>query len=97
MDIIVIGPEIRRSMGDAVESAWCTDVTEGRALAARWGVRKLPALALFRGNVFLGAAEGLDSWDGYLAKLAQIASRTEAPKRSVAILPQRSDDESCSC
>ena len=97
MDIIVIGPEIRRSMGDAVESAWCTDVTEGRALAARWGVRKLPALALFRGNVFLGAAEGLDSWDGYLAKLAQIASRTEAPKRSVAILPQRSDDESCIC
>lgn len=97
MDIVVIGPEIRRSMGSIVQSAWCTDVAEGRALAARWGVRKLPALALFRGNVYLGAAEGLDSWDGYLAKLAGIAARTEAPKRSVAILPRNAAEESACC
>lgn len=94
MDIVVIGPEIRRAFGDAVKSAWCTDVAEGRAVAARWGVRKLPALALFRGRVFLGAAEGLDSWDGYLAKLGEISRRTEAPKRFVAILPKEADEGS---
>ena len=42
-------------------------------------------------------AEGLDSWDGYLAKLAGIAARTEAPKRSVAILPRNAAEESACC
>ena len=56
-------------------------------MAARWGMRKLPAVALFRGSVYLGACQGLKDWDEYLRELAEIAARTEAPKRMISILP----------
>ncbi|WP_295480933.1 hydrogenase expression protein HyaE [Sutterella sp.] len=95
MDIVVIGPEIWKTVSKIAQSAWCTDPAEGRALAARWGVRKLPALAFFRDGVFLGAAEGLDGWDGYLAKLAEIAGRTAAPKRTIAILAPAAEESGC--
>lgn len=49
LDIAVIGPELRKALGAAVASGWYTAVSEGRALGARYGIRKFPAVALFRG------------------------------------------------
>lgn len=91
LDILVIGPEIRKCFGSALSGAWLADVMKGRAMAARWGVRKLPALALFRDECFLGAAEGLDTWEGYLTKLGAIARRTEPPQRTISILTLQSE------
>ncbi|MDO5530758.1 hydrogenase expression protein HyaE [Sutterella sp.] len=88
MDIVVIGPEIFKQISKAFTGAWMTEPAEGRALAARFGMRKLPALALFRDGVYLGACEGLDSWDGYITKLAEIAVRKKAPPRTITILPK---------
>ena len=34
-----------------------------------------------------GACQGLKDWDEYLRELAEIAARTEAPKRTISILP----------
>lgn len=85
LDIVVIAPEIKRSL-PGVESAWVTDTAVGRALAARWGIRRLPALALFRGADFLGAMEGLAEWSAYEAGLAEIARRTAPQKRTIAVL-----------
>lgn len=87
LDIVVIAPELRRALGDAVAGAWFTDVRTGRALAARWGIRKLPAVALFRSGTYLGAAEGLLGWDEYLRTLAEIGTRTEAPPRRISLIP----------
>ena len=100
LDILVIGAELRRAVSAALapeKSAWMSDVKEGRALAARWGMRKLPAVALFRGEVFLGACQGLKDWDGYLKELAEIAARTEAPKRTISILPAAGADAEHHC
>lgn len=94
LDILVIGAELKRALSQALSGAWASDVREGRALAARWGVRKLPAAALFRSGTFLGACEGLRGWDEYLSELAQIAARTEAPKRTISILPSANPQES---
>ena len=69
-----------------------TDTAVGRALAARWGMRKLPAVALFRGEAFLGAVEGLSDWGAYEAGLAEIASRTAPQKRTIAVLTKQAED-----
>ena len=90
LDILVIGAELKKAIEAALapeNGAWMSDVKEGSALAARWGMRKLPAVALFRGSVYLGACQGLKDWDEYLRELAEIAARTEAPKRTISILP----------
>ena len=90
LDILVIGAELKKAIEAALapeNGAWMSDVKEGRALAARWGMRKLPAVALFRGSIYLGACQGLKDWDEYLRELAEIAARTEAPKRTISILP----------
>ena len=90
LDILVIGAELKKAIEAALapeNGAWMSDVKEGRALAARWGMSKLPAVALFRGSIYLGACQGLKDWDEYLRELAEIAARTEAPKRTISILP----------
>lgn len=86
IDMAVIAPEIRRALGSAVAGAWFSDMPTGRAMAARWGIRRLPAVALFRSGVYLGAAEGLMNWDAYLKQLAEIGMRRCAPKKTIAVL-----------
>ncbi len=89
LDIVVIGPEIAKTLAAGLEGKWFSDVVTGRALASRWGVKRLPAIALFRNRVYLGAAEGLKGWDDYLSELTQISKRTEGPRRQIAILAAR--------
>ncbi|MBP3439440.1 MAG: hydrogenase expression protein HyaE [Sutterella sp.] len=86
IDIAVIAPEIRRALGSAVAGAWFSETARGRAMAARYGIRRLPAVALFRSGVYLGAAEGLMNWDAYLKQLADIGMRRCAPKKTIAVL-----------
>ena len=63
MDIVVIAPELKRAFAGALADARFADLVESRALAARWGLRRFPAVALFRDNVFLGAVEATaGSW-----------------------------------
>ena len=83
LDIAVIGPELRKALGAAVAS--------GRALGARYGIRKFPAVALFRGAEYLGAAEGLMGWDEYIQALVEIGSREKGPSRTIAILQKTED------
>ncbi len=93
MDIVVIGPELAKVFPNLAEKRM-SDVTTGRALAARWGIRKLPAVALFRGGVYLGAAEGLMGWSEYIEALAEISRREAAPKRTIAIMAKPAPAES---
>ena len=91
LDIAVIGPELRKALGAAVASGWYTTVSEGRALGARYGIRKFPAVALFRGAEYLGAAEGLMGWDEYIQALVEIGAREKGPSRTIAILQKTED------
>ena len=91
LDIAVIGPELRKALGAAVASGWYTAFSEGRALGARYGIRKFPAVALFRGAEYLGAAEGLMGWDEYIQALVEIGAREKGPSRTIAILQKTED------
>lgn len=92
MDIVVIGPELVDLFGTAMVRKGMVEPVQGRAVAARWGIRKLPAVALFRDGMFLGASAGLKSWEEYVNELAEIVQRTaaEAPKRTISILTPHS-------
>lgn len=86
LDIVVIAPEVAKTFSANLSSCWMGDVKKARAMAARFGVRKLPAIALFRNEVYLGAAEGLLPWDAYIETLVEVAKREQAPKRTIAIM-----------
>ena len=72
MDIVVIAPELKRAFAGALADARFADLVESRALAARWGLRRFPAVA---------------PWETYCRQLGEIARRTEAPARTIAIAP----------
>lgn len=89
MDIVVIGPELKKAFGANLAGGWFAELKQGRALGARWGIKRLPAIALFRGKEFLGAAEGLMGWEEYCAKLQEISTRTQAPRRTISIIARQ--------
>lgn len=85
IDMAVIAPEIARAFAAHLAGKGFTDPAVGRAIAARFGLTRLPAVGFFRDGEFLGALQGLQDWDAYLKGLAEIgAKRTGAP-RMIAI------------
>jgi hypothetical protein len=60
MDIVVIAPELKKAFGDTLTQSVFADFQVARALAARWGLRSMPAVAIFHGTVlFRGCREGV--------------------------------------
>ena len=94
LDIVVIGPELKKVFKDYLSSCWMADVKKARAMSTRFGVKRLPAVAFFRGAKFLGASEGLKNWDEYLEELGVIGSRTdaEAPRRTITIVSSNQEE-----
>lgn len=86
LDIIVIAPELQKSFNGTLSQCALADFAVARALAARWGLRSMPALALFMDQDFLGAVQGLQSWDGYCQKLVEILQTKRSAPRVIAIL-----------
>ena len=85
MDIVVIAPELKKAFQGTLSDTRFADMQEARALGARWGLRRFPAVALFRDATFLGAVEALQPWETYCRMLAEIVQRKEAPARTIAI------------
>lgn len=85
MDIVVIAPELKKAFGPALAEARFADLAESRALGGRWGLRRFPAVALFRDDVFLGAVEALQPWETYCRELAEIVQRKHGPARTITI------------
>ena len=86
LDIGVIAPEIKKAFANAFSQCVCADFTQARSLAARWGVRSMPAVAIFRDGDFLGAVQGLKPWDEYISLITAIAASKKAAPRTIAIL-----------
>lgn len=57
MDIVVIAPELKKAFAGALSDTRFADLAEARALAARWGLRRFPAVALFRDRIFWGRSK----------------------------------------
>ena len=88
MDIVVIAPELKKAFGNTLTQSVFADFQVARALAARWGLRSMPAVAIFHGKTFLGAVQGLQTWDDYCQKLAAIMQKPQSTPRVIAVLTE---------
>ena len=88
MDIVVIAPELKKAFGDTLTKSVFADFQVARALAARWGLRSMPAVAVFHGKTFLGAVQGLQTWDDYCQKLVAIMQTPQSTPRVIAVLTE---------
>lgn len=95
LDIAVIAPELKKSIEQLLSGCYLVHPMKARALAGRYGVRKMPSIAFFRGSMYLGAAEGLLNWSEYMQQIGEITVRTESPKRTIAIASANSEPSSC--
>ena len=85
MDIVVIAPELKKAFGNTLSQGVLADFMVARAIAARWGLRSMPAVALFRNREFLGAVQGLQTWDDYCQKLVSIMQKPQSTPRVIAL------------
>ena len=49
----------------------------------------MPAVALFRDSVYLGAVQGLKDWNEYCRQLSEIVVREKSPVRRVAFMQEK--------
>ena len=69
------------------------DFVVARAIAARWGLRSMPAVALFQDRDFLGAIQGLQTWDDYCQKLLTIIQKPQSGPRVIALMSDHDENK----
>jgi hupG protein len=89
LDIAVIAPELKKAFAGTLTETVFTHFNESRALAGRFGITGMPAVALFRDSVYLGAVQGLKDWNEYCRQLSEIVVREKAPVRRVAFMQEK--------
>ena len=93
MDIVVIAPELKKAFGDTLSQSMFADFVVARAIAARWGLRSMPAVALFQDRDFLGAIQGLQTWDDYCQKLVTIIQKPQSGPRVIALMSNHDENK----
>ena len=77
-DLAVILPEIRRASGRAFRIGVLPPPL-ANAKAARWGLRRWPALVFVRSGGWLGNVEGLRDWGDYVTLAAGLLAGETRP------------------
>jgi hydrogenase-1 operon protein HyaE len=84
LDLAVIAPEIVRAFPGVLRGAVLFPVT-ARAVHARYGFRRWPALVVLRDGRYVGAIDGLRNWDEYLDQVAALLAAEPARPPSIGI------------
>jgi hydrogenase-1 operon protein HyaE len=86
LDLAVIAPQILRAFPGVFRAAVLLPEA-ARAIAARFGFRRWPALVVLRDGAYVGAIDGLRNWDEYLADIARLigAPVTRPPTLGIAV------------
>ncbi|MDR2017119.1 MAG: hydrogenase [Burkholderiales bacterium] len=82
LDLAVIAPELLTSVGEPM----CLGVLlpeTARVLQPRYGFRRWPAFVLLRDGQYLGAIDGMRTWDEYQQKMTHL--QQAAPSRPPAV------------
>ncbi len=87
LDMAALAPDLASTFEDALHAAGFTDPLEGRAIADTFGIRRLPAVLLFIDGRFIGAAEGLQTWDGYRDAFVRLLTEAAQTRKTIAIRP----------
>jgi len=91
LDLCVILPEIAAAFGGRFRVGVLLS-RAARAAAPRYGVRRWPALIMFRDGGYVGAIDGLRDWDGYLAETARLLEAPVTRPPAIGIAVRGADD-----
>jgi hydrogenase-1 operon protein HyaE len=84
LDLAVIVPEITRVFaGRFAVGVLLPDAA--RAIHSRYGFRRWPALVVLKDGRYVGAVDGLRSWDEYLSEVARLLDAPPARAPGLAI------------
>jgi hydrogenase-1 operon protein HyaE len=86
LDLAVIAPEIVRAFPGRFRTAVLYPA-DARKVAPRFGFARWPALVVVRDGAYVGAIDGLRSWDEYVEETRRLltAEPTRAPSVGVAV------------
>jgi hydrogenase-1 operon protein HyaE len=92
LDLAVIVPELHAARAGRFRVALLPPAAS-RALAARYGFARWPALVMLRDGQYLGAIDGIRDWDVYMGELDRLL--LAAPTRPPTVgIPVKAIDES---
>ena len=86
LDLAVIAPEVARAFAGCFRVAALLP-TDARKVAPRYGFARWPALVVLKDGHYVGAIDGLRSWDEYIEETQRLlaAEPTRAPSIGIAI------------
>ena len=96
LDLAVIVPELAKAMPGRFRTGVLLPAA-ARALAARYGFRRWPALVLLKDGQYVGAIDGLREWQVYLDELAALleAQPTRPPSIGIAVAAEGAAGRGC--
>jgi len=86
LDLAVIAPEIARAHAGRFRTGVLYP-TDARKVAPRFGFARWPALVMLRDGAYVGAIDGLRTWDEYLQETQRLLATepTRAPSVGIAV------------
>jgi len=84
LDLAVIAPEILRAFPGRLRAAVLFPEV-ARAVHARFGFRRWPALVVLRDGHYVGTIDGLRNWDEYLEEVAALLAAEPVRPPSIGI------------
>ncbi len=66
-----------------------------RPLAPRYGFRRWPALVMLRGGEYVGVIDGIQDWDVYLARVAELLEAPVSRPPSIGVAVTAAGAGSC--
>ena len=85
LDLAALAPDLAATFEDALNAAGFTDFTDGRMIAGTFGIYRLPAVLLFIDGRYIGAVEGLQTWDGYRNAFVRLLTETAQNRKTIVI------------
>lgn len=95
LDMVVIAPELKKAFAGNLSCSVWADFTVARSLAARWGMRSFPSVAIFLNDQFWGAVQGLKTWDEYCQEITKILLKESPAPRTIALFEPQSKHDQC--
>jgi len=96
LDLAVIIPELAQAFPGRFRVGVLLP-TAARQLQMRYGFRRWPAFVMLHDGAYVGAVDGLRSWDEYVQEVARLldAAPTRPPTVGIAVKTARSDAAGC--
>lgn len=96
LDLAVILPEIEKAFAGRFRVGVLLPGA-AHAVARRYGFRRWPALVMLRGGEYVGTIDGIQDWDVYTARVAELlaAPVSRPPGIGIPVTPAGGDAGHC--